>query len=111
MQAPTGNQKHNSYPLFGVGIRVPFEQHGHALSSGSASRHQTQLTIFAHQPVGSVHAEPNASGRKRMANRERSTPVVPLVQIWGSDLLAETEIVLAEVVRVEGFQVGNNLTL
>lgn len=90
---------------------MPFEQHGHTLSTGSASRHQTQLAVFAHQSVSGVHAKPNSGGRKRMTNRERSAPVVPLVQIGRSDFLAQAEVVLAEVVRVQGFQVGNDLTL
>lgn len=42
----------SSRSLFGNGIRVPFEQHCHALSTGGAGRYQTELTVFAHQSVG-----------------------------------------------------------
>lgn len=58
-----------------------------------------------------VHAQPDAGGRERVANRERTAPVVPLGQVRRADLLAQSEVVLAEVVGVEGLQVGDDLTL
>ena len=46
-----------------------------------------------------------------MAQAERTTPEIELVHGNLADFLLETHLSLGKVVRVEGFQVGQDLTL
>ena len=60
-------------------------------------------------PVGSVHSQTNTCGSEGVTNAERSSPVVQLLHGDATDLLLQAKVVLAEVVRVQGIDVGQKL--
>lgn len=58
-----------------------------------------------------VHRQANACRSKWMSDGQRSSPIVPFVQIWDANLSIETDVFLAEPIRVQSFQIGANLSL
>lgn len=59
----------------------------------------------------SVHCQSNSGGGKRMTNRQRATPVIPFIHVGQTNFFRQTHFRFAEPIRIQRFNVGQNLTL
>mmetsp|Transcript_42775 Transcript_42775/g.67026 ORF Transcript_42775/g.67026 Transcript_42775/m.67026 type:complete len:304 (-) Transcript_42775:426-1337(-) len=91
-------------------VRVALDEHGNALSPGSAGSDNTKLSVLVPEAVRSPGDEPGAGGTERMTDRERSSSVVHFALPVDESKLLMTQILLAPALRVHGIDVGQNLS-
>ena len=75
----------------------------------SASSNQSVFSILLDQPIGRDRGQAHSRGAKRMSNRQGSAPLVELLHRRRAYLTLSSHVGLAEEIRVQRLQIGQNL--
>ena len=85
------------------------QDHGHALSIGSTSRDQRQLTVLVMETVGGVREDPDPSRPEGMTDRHGPSPGVELLLRDLTQRTSQSQFVSAECLARQGLQIAENL--
>ncbi|GMT17342.1 hypothetical protein PFISCL1PPCAC_8639 [Pristionchus fissidentatus] len=88
---------------------VCLDEHADSVASGSARGDHCVATLLLLQSAGSVRRESHSGGSEGVSDRQRAAPSVDLLHVQTAELARATHESLAEVVRVEGVEVGEHL--
>ena len=89
--------------------RIPLDDHSDPEPASRAGGHEAELAVLLDESVRRVHGQSDAGGAERMADGQRSSPVVHFLRRDGAGLLLEAHHILSAPVRIHSLQVSEQL--